>query len=140
MGKIFCESLEQNQLFHQLLKSQPLLLPIPLHKKRLRTRGYNQSELLASYVAQYFGLKMNNEILIRTKETKPQFDLSRVQRFSNMSDAFSVNKIYKNQLQNQMVLLIDDIATTCSTLRSAAKVLRKAGSGEVYGVTFAKEL
>jgi competence protein ComFC len=140
IGKIFCESLEQNELFNQLLKRQPLLLPIPLSKKRLRMRGYNQSELLASYVAQYFALKMNNNLLVRIKETKPQFNLHKDQRFSNMSGAFSINKKYKNQLQNQTILLIDDVATTCSTLRSAAKVLRKNGAGEVYGVTFAKEL
>lgn len=140
MGKMLCESLEQNELFNQVLRSQPLLLPIPLSKKRLRARGYNQSELLASYVAQYFGLKMNNNLLFRIKETKPQFSLHKDQRFSNMSGAFSISQKYKNQLQNQTILLVDDVATTCSTLRSAAKTLRKAGAGEVYGVTFAKEL
>ena len=54
IGKLFVESLEQNELFNQLLKSRPLLLPIPLSKKRLKMRGYNQSELLCSYVAQYY--------------------------------------------------------------------------------------
>ncbi len=140
LGKIMVESLEQNELFNQLLNREPLLLPIPLSKKRLRTRGYNQSELLTSYVAQYFALKMNNNLLVRIKETKPQFNLHKDQRFSNMFGAFQIDPKYKNQLQNQTILLIDDVATTCSTLRSAAKVLRKNGAREVYGVTFAKEL
>lgn len=135
-----CEGISQNELFYKIREAKPLLLPVPLSKARLRMRGYNQSALLTIYVAQYFGLDISEKILFRVKNTKPQFNLDKIHRKSNISDAFAIPKNKKSLINNKTIVLIDDVATTCSTLRECARVLRKAGSGPVYGVTFAKEM
>jgi competence protein ComFC len=140
IGKLFIEGLEQNELFFYILKQEPLFLPIPLSKRRMNMRGYNQSQLLASYVAQYFEQKMNDKVLLRVKETRPQYKLDRSSRFANIKNAFLVNPKFSSLIKNKSIVLIDDVATTCSTLREAARTLKRAGSGDVYGVTFAQEL
>ena len=74
MGELMVEGLSQNESFYAFVeKYEPVLIPIPLSAKRLRERGYNHAELLASYVAKYFKLKAVRNVLSRTKDTKPQF-------------------------------------------------------------------
>ena len=77
IGKLMCESLSQNEGFYKFLEANPVLMPIPLSGKRLRERGYNHAELLTSYVAQYFRLKINKKLLVRVKDTKPQYRLNK---------------------------------------------------------------
>lgn len=115
-------------------------MPIPLSSKKLKKRGYNQSELLAAGLASDFNLELNTKILKRMKDTKPQFTLNKDQRFKNVLDVFEVNKTYQSVTQGKIIFLVDDLATSCATLRECAKVLKRAGVRKVYGVTFAREL
>ena len=137
ISELMAEGLSQNESFYGFLeKYEPTVVPIPLSPKRLRERGYNHAELLASYVAQYFKLKFSSRILVRIKDTKPQYKLNKEARTMNMENAFGISKI--NSIPNS-IILIDDVATTFSTLKEAARVLKSAGAKQVLGVTFARE-
>ncbi len=138
MGELMCEDLSQNESFYNFLRLNPILIPIPLSPKRQRARGYNHAELLGSYVAQYFSLKINTKLLVRVKDTKPQYKLGRKERFENIRDAFDI--IGKKSPVPEAIILVDDLATTFSTLKEATKILKRAGAKKVIGITFAREL
>jgi len=132
------ESLSQNESFYAFIENyQPIVIPIPLSLARERERGYNHSELLADYAAHYFKLKVEQKILKRVKDTKPQFKLNKEERKRNIEGAFGINK---NSNVPNSIILIDDIATSFATLKEAAKVLKHAGAKRILGVTFAREV
>ena len=125
-----------------------LIIPIPLHPRRLRWRGFNQSELLANYVAENlapgFPIPVVPNLVIRQKYTPPQMQIGKyAERRKNMQDAFAFNnKLYGNQpdfLKNKRILLIDDIATTGATLFECAKVLKQNGAKKVFGAVLARQ-
>jgi len=111
-----------------------LLIPVPLHKKRLRWRGFNQSEKLALILAKNLNLKFNNE-LKRTKYKKAQAKLNKNEREKNIINCFGWSG---QKLNNRAIILIDDVTTTGSTLNEAAKILKRAGAGEVWGLVLAR--
>jgi competence protein ComFC len=112
-----------------------LLLAVPLHKRRLRRRGYNQSELLARELRHAFGVSGRSGWLVRVRDTPPQVGLDRLRREANMAGAFEWRG---PPLGSSPVLLVDDVATTCATLEACAQALRQAGSGVVHGITVAR--
>ncbi len=140
MGKLFTEMISQNELYMLLLPQRPIVMPIPLSFRKLKKRGYNQSELLGRELSKSFDLEINTKILKRIRHTNPQFKLDKVSRFQNVKDAFEVSDVYKDKLKGATVLLVDDLATSCATLRECAKILKRKGAKEVYGVTFAREV
>lgn len=120
------------------------IIPIPLHSRRLRWRGFNQAELLAKYLGENLtpglSIPVLNDILIRQKYTSPQMQIKNyAQRRKNMTDAFAINKENKKLIVGKNILLVDDIATTGSTLFECAKVLKKAGTQSVFGVVIARQ-
>ena len=138
IGEIMTEGLAQNEIFYNFIDQyKPVIVPVPLSWRRFRERGYNHAELLASYVAKYFNLSLVRDVLIRTKNTKPQFKLGRKERFENIRGAFGIRE---NQEIPRSVVIVDDVATTYATLKEAAKVLKHAGAKKVLGVTFAREM
>lgn len=138
ISEIMNEGLAQNEHFYNFIsKYNPIIIPIPLSSRRFRERGYNHAEILASYAAKYFNLKTEPQILVRIKETKPQYKLNKRERLENVQGAFGITK---NAKAPHSVILIDDLATTFATLKEAAKVLRQKGSKQVLGVTFAREI
>lgn len=139
-GKLFFECISQNELFVSTLPQQPIVIPIPLSSQKLKKRGYNQSELLSRELANNFNLKINHKLLIRMKDTKPQFKLNKLERSQNVLNVFQVNKLYLTSIKGKTIFLVDDLATSCATLRECAKVLKRSGAKDVYGVTFAREL
>jgi competence protein ComFC len=114
-----------------------LMVPIPLSKTKLRKRGYNQAEILAKSLSKRFFFPVEN-ILKRVKDTKTQVGKSSVDRKLNIKDAFSL-KNQKSKIKNQNIFLIDDVVTTGSTLKEAAKVLKRAGAKKVIGLTLARD-
>jgi len=115
--------------------SQSLIMPVPLHKKRLRWRGFNQSELLAKGIKKYFNLDLRLDELIRTKHKKPQTKLSGRKRKENVKGCF----FWKGDwLDGKNIILVDDVITTGSTLNECAKVLKENGAGEVWGLVVAR--
>ncbi|MDM8565510.1 ComF family protein [Candidatus Halobeggiatoa sp. HSG11] len=101
-----------------------ILIPIPLHPKRLRQRGYNQSLELTKYISKHTGIPLSYNSCQRIKNTRPQVGLSTSKRATNIQDAFKVNKIKKNW---QYIILIDDVMTTGSTVEALTKEFLKAG-------------
>ena len=109
-----------------------VIIPVPLHKKRYKKRGYNQTELVASYIGKRLGIPVNTELLARNVSTTAQKFLDNVERKNNVKSAF---KVYENDVKYDRILLIDDIYTTGATLHYAAKELIENGNGAVYTMT-----
>ena len=115
-----------------LLKSSPLfntvevIIPVPLHKRKLMKRGYNQSEQFAIGIGKIMNIPVNPYLLYRQKFTETQTKKSRFSRWQNVSDMFAVNDPV--QLQGRHILLVDDVITTGATLESCIHAL-SAGPG-----------
>ncbi len=124
--------------FFEEIKQDPgiwVVTSVPLHPRRERWRGFNQSELLGRLLAQKMGLKYNN-LLKRTRNTKPQMSLLSKDRQLNIKGAFSLAT--SNQLPATNVLLVDDVWTTGSTLTECGLVLKKAGAQKIWAITLAR--
>lgn len=113
-----------------------ILIPVPLHKKRERERGFNQTLLLAEGVREVLGIKLLESILVRKIYTKSQTGLSLKEREANVRGVFELNS--KGEVRDKVVLLIDDVATTGSTLNECSKVLKKAGAKKVICAVLAR--
>lgn len=116
---------------------EALVIPIPLHKKRQRLRGFNQAEIAAEYAAEKFNLPLRKDLLFRIKNTKPQIAAKNEhERKENLIDAFSV--IDKKGVEGKDIVLVDDVFTSGATAMSAIKELRKAGARRVVIFVMAK--
>ncbi|MDZ7359566.1 MAG: phosphoribosyltransferase family protein [candidate division KSB1 bacterium] len=116
--------------------SRAVLVPVPLHRRRGRHRGFNQSILLAQTVAQAWNMTVLPRGLERTRFTKPQAKLDAAARLENVKDAFALAS--KSNLQGLTVLLVDDVLTTGATMNACAAVLKSAGATRVIGLALAK--
>ena len=108
-----------------------VIVPIPLHKKRLAKRGYNQSALLAEGLAHELGIAFTNNLVKRTKNTIPMKELDAHQRQINLKNAFIVPS---NDVKLDTIVVVDDIYTTGSTIDAVAGALKDAGAKDVYFV------
>ena len=114
-----------------------VLVPVPLHPKRLRERGYNQSRLLAQELGKLLSLPVVVNYLIRQRHALPQTKTPTVaERRSNVADAFTCQN---DRLKDKQVLLIDDVATSGATLDACAVALKASGATSVWGLTLARE-
>ena len=111
--------------------SADAIVPVPLHKKRQKKRGYNQAELIAAQVGQHMGIPVKTRLLIRSKNTKALKKMRRTERENNLKKAF---KIWENDVKLDTVIIIDDILTTGSTINEISGVLKEAGIKKVYFV------
>ena len=114
-----------------------LIVPIPLHKKREKQRGFNQAGLLAKELGRTSNMAISYDALHRVKETSSQAKLTRKERISNMTDAFDVAG---ELVQGKHILLVDDVCTTGATLFAAAAQLKAAGARSVRGLCVARAL
>lgn len=114
-----------------------VIVPIPLSQKRLRERGFNQSELIARELSLLdTTLAVKTDFLKKVKETQPQMTLrNKKERVKNVIDCFSVPK--PHEVKNKNIILIDDVFTTGATLYEAQKVLKKAGARKIIAITVA---
>ena len=120
-----------------ILWETDFILAVPLHKRRLRWRGFNQAEYLAVRVAEHFNLIFRKDIIFRCKYTLPQVKIrSYKERAKNIEGAFKC--LLPNSVKNKKIILIDDVCTTLSTLGECAKVLKKSGAKEVWGLVLAR--
>jgi ComF family protein len=111
------------------------LLAVPLHRRRLRERGYNQSELLARELRRRWDLPGAPGRLVRLRDTPPQVGLDRPGRRQNVAGAFGWAG---PNLAGTPIVLVDDVATTGSTLEACARAMRAAGAGRIVAVTVAR--
>lgn len=118
------------------LANSPLLLPVPLHQTRLRTRGFNQSALIARAISQETQIALSEKLVVRMRSTEQQAKLPRAQRQQNMQNVFRA--IPSSDLRNRTIILVDDVITTGATMRDAARALRRAGAHEIWAATVAQ--
>lgn len=114
-----------------------LVVPVPLGRQRLKERGYNQAGLLAKPLSGRMGWKFSNQVLVRARETHSQVGLSPVERKANIAGAFRADPGW---VAGKSILLMDDVATTGSTLEACSDALVKAGAKTVYALSLAKAL
>lgn len=113
------------------------IIPVPLHKDRLRQRGYNQSALLARKLGKLAGISVTEDRLVRIKDSKPQARTKTGgERRKNVTGAFLCNS---DELKGSRIILIDDVCTTGATLEACAETLKNAGVISVWGLTIARE-
>ncbi len=122
------------------LKQADLILPVPLHRRRLFHRRYNQSALLAQALACESGLALGLDLLRRVRATPSQGRRSRQARQRNVAGAFALAPGVAGQLQDRRLLLIDDVMTSGATLDEASKVLRRAKPKKILVLTLARVL
>ncbi|MBY7649290.1 MAG: ComF family protein [Candidatus Liberibacter europaeus] len=125
---------------NDLVTDSDVIIAIPLHRFRLMRRQYNQSAELARLIAYYGDKTFLSGILIRSRNTKPQVDLSLSARKKNLYNAFSVPEDFVKYISGLKVLLVDDVYTTGATTRAATIALKKAGAISVRILTFARSL
>jgi len=114
------------------------LLPIPLARKRLRERGYNQSDVLARALARQWRIPVLGELLVRTRETPTQTALTPETRLANVAGAFETRNAELGTGHSSAFVLVDDVFTTGATLAEAARALEDAGATTIHAVTFAR--
>lgn len=130
------------ELMRDYLVNNPIpgevLVPVPLHRKRLRERGYNQSRLLARELGKLIELPVMDDCLIRHHSDSPQARAATVEeRRRNVTGAFSCRD---RRLRDKQVLLIDDVSTSGATFSACASVLKSAGVNSVWGLVLAREI
>lgn len=120
------------------LDGATLIVPVPLHWRRLVTRRYNQSALLAAAIAHRTGLPFQPDALRRTRHTPPQTGLKGEARRKNVRTAFQVPPSRARLVAEAHIVLIDDVMTTGATVRACARALMKAGAASVRVLTLAR--
>jgi ComF family protein len=121
-----------------LLAEADVLVPVPLHPRRLAMRGYNQSALLARVVSRHCGVPAAPVALARRRATPAQVGLSRSQRALNMQGAFKVPEAGRPEVQGRAVVLIDDVLTSGATANAAARALLRGGARQVDVLVFGR--
>ena len=130
-------SIQMSGFVKQLGWPVDMLIPIPLGKKRLKERGYNQVAMVAVPLSMQLGYEYYPNALVRARETRSQVGLSAVERHENVQGAFFAES---QRVSGHTVLLMDDVSTTGATLSSAAEALYTSGARDVYAITIARAL
>ena len=135
----FIDQASNRIIKNDFYKDIDLIIPVPLHKVRLRERGYNQSKLIADELSRLLSIPVKTN-LIRTKNNKSQTGLNRKERIKNVLNIFEVKEI--EDLKEKNIILVDDILTTGATLNECTRVLKMSGAGNVnvLTVTFVEKL
>lgn len=133
LGGIAYETLKKDEEFWNGID---LIVPVPLHKKRRWERGFNQSVEIAREIGGRAGIAFAPRALLKVKSTSPQTSLERRERIENVRGAYALGR--KNIVTGKVVLLVDDVFTTGSTIGECARVLRRGGAADVRGLTVAQ--
>lgn len=137
IGSVMIKYLKSKLISLNFEVRPPLVIGVPLHPRRLNWRGFNQSEILAEKIGKRFGWPLAPEILARKHNRKPQADIEdKKTRIENMINVFNCGN--QQLVTGKRILLIDDVATTSSTLNDCARALKGAGAVEIIGFVFAR--
>jgi len=123
------------ELLHSVNWHPTLVVAVPLSRKRLKARGYNQSALIARELSEIMDLEYSARAISRSRETKSQVGLDPIARWHNVSRAF---RAQPSQVDGHGVILVDDLITTGATLSACAEALEQAGAHVIYGLTVAR--
>ncbi len=117
------------------LEAADLVLPMPLSRERLQTRGYNQAHVLAQALA---ANKLAHSVLLRTRDTPAQRTLTRSERLRAVHDAYAVDPLQIHRVAKKRLVLVDDVMTSGASLHAAARALRQAGASHITGLVLAR--
>ncbi len=126
---------KMGSMMAEIVKSEPgfghldLIVPVPIAPNSFRTRGFNQTDLLARQISKDLRIRLDNTVIVRVKDTPEQKDLSREERERNLLCAFEIRGADK--IRDKDILLVDDVYTTGSTVCECVRVLRDAGARRV---------
>ena len=139
LANFFFEFFVKNEKVCGFLKKYDIIIPVPMSKKKIAKRGYNQSELIAKKIAKNNNtLKLEKNVLIKVKNNKTQSTLNKIERMENVKNVYKIQN--KQKIKQKKVLLFDDIYTTGATTTECIKVLKNAGAKEVGILTIAKDI
>lgn len=122
MAEMLCDTVRRNGI--------DVLVPVPVHRHKLKNRGYNQAQILAEAVGRHLAIPVCTDMLLRLEDTRPQKELDNLQRANNMKNAFGAGKSHRNY---RRIMIIDDIYTTGATMDTCARILMEMGAEAVYG-------
>lgn len=122
-------------MFKTGIPNVDIIIPVPLFERKLRQREFNQSALLAKHLADYTGITLVIDCLLKVRNTLPQVKLSAKERKKNIRNTFGINN--KKLIQKKNIMLVDDVFTTGATVRECSKLLKRAGAGGIHVVTLA---
>ena len=135
--KTITKFLLKNEKFVEIIKSYDIIIPVPLSRKRIKERGYNQSGLIAKEISKTLNIALNNRCLIKNQNTVAQSTLNREERLKNLQGVYTLK--YHNKIQSKKVLIVDDIYTTGSTVNECSKIILKANPEKIGILTIAKD-
>ncbi len=135
--KMFLKIILKNKKTYRFSKKYDIIISVPISKKRLGKRGYNQSELIARELAKNLNIKYEKNVLIKLKDNKTQSTLGKKQRQENVKNVYEV----KNEgiIKNKNIIIFDDIFTTGSTVNECSKILKQNGAKYIGIITIAKD-
>ena len=137
LSKILVKTLNSNLLDSQILTNKIICIPVPLHTKRLKWRGFNQAQELSYWLNNQLKIPIRQDILVRSKHTQPQMQIkSHLVRRKNIKNAFQCAN--PKAVKDKTIILIDDVCTTSATLEECAKALYKAKPKEIWGLVLAR--
>lgn len=136
IGEQFGKELKQSALYNSI----DVIMPVPLHSKKLKIRGYNQSEYFGSGLGKSMNIKMDTSSLVRIQQSATQTKKTRYERWENVEGVFSINK--RDALINKHILLVDDVITTGATIGACANTLLqvKGVKVSVASIAFAEQV
>ncbi|MDE2099216.1 MAG: ComF family protein [Patescibacteria group bacterium] len=138
LAKLIFRHMERSGLMQLIIREEFIIVPIPLHRRRLMDRGYNQAELIGKELSFLTGMPIAN-LLVRTRLTKEQAKISdQKERMDNTKDCFSPDRRSNISPKGKKILLIDDVFTTGATMFEATKCLYRSGAQLVIGLAAAK--
>lgn len=124
------------KIFDEFKNREYILMSVPIHIKKLKRRGFNQSEEIAKYISEFLEIPLILNALIKTKATPAQVELKKLERQENMKGVFQC--LNSEAVFGKKVLLVDDVFTTGTTMEECARILRDAGAEEVWGMVIAR--
>lgn len=135
--KTFSKIILKNEIICSFIKKYDIIIPVPIHKKRKKYRGYDQTQLIAKEIAKNLQVCIKFNILKKKNNIKPQSSLTKNERRLNIKDAYELQN--EKEIYNKKVLLIDDIYTTGATIEECARIIKKAKPKEISAFTIAKD-
>lgn len=135
--KMFSKLILNTKEINSFINEYDIIIPVPISKKRLKERGYNQSELIAKQISKANKIPLQLNVLYKIKNIKPQSQMNKKQRLENIKNVYIVKNVEK--IENKKILIIDDVYTTGSTVNECAKVLAEKGARIIGVLTIAKD-
>ena len=136
--RMFFEFFVKNEKLCGFLEKYDIIIPVPISKNKMLQRGYNQSLLIAKEIAKRMkNVQLEDKVLIKQTENKPQSSLNRKQRLKNVKNVYNVQN--EQKIKEKNLLLFDDIFTTGATVNECAKTLKQAGTNQIGVLTIAKD-